>query len=148
MLSFSKRFLFLLAMCLGLNSLLPAGDPINKKKGLALKGYDAVSYFQSARPVKGDPKYTHAWMGARWQFSTAENRDAFAADPEKYAPQFGGYCAWAASQGYLYDANPQYWRIVDGKLYLNYNGSAQRKWERDTAGNIAQAEKNWPGLIQ
>lgn len=123
-------------------------DPINKKRGVAIRGYDPVAFFTESRAVEGDKQYTHRWMNAEWRFISAENRDLFAADPEKYAPQYGGYCAYAASQGRIYDANPKFWKIVDGKLYLNYNGTAQQRWEKELPKNIAKAAQLWPQLIQ
>ena len=122
-------------------------DAVNKNRSaLALKGYDAVAYFKQGQPVKGTPQYTHQWMGATWQFASADARDTFAASPDKYAPQYGGYCAWAVSRGYTADADPEAWKVVNGKLYLNYSKAVQRKWEGDVPGNIAKADGNWPGL--
>ncbi|MBC7926664.1 MAG: YHS domain-containing protein [Bryobacteraceae bacterium] len=129
---------------------IQAKDPVeavNKDgKGLALKGYDPVAYFTQSKPVPGDPKITVDWSGAKWQFSSEQNRDQFKADPEKFAPQFGGYCAWAVSEGYTADADPQAWKVVDGKLYVNYNKGVQKKWEADQPQRVEKAAKNWPGL--
>ena len=111
--------------------------------GVAIDGTDPVAYFTEARPVPGDPAITHDWMGAA---CNAANPDAFAADPEAYAPQFGGYCAWAVSEGYTASTVPEAWRIVDGKLYLNYSRRIQSRWERDIPGNIARGTANWPDL--
>jgi YHS domain-containing protein len=122
-------------------------DAVNKdKKGLALRGYDTVAYFVSGAPAKGSPEFTHEWNGAKWLFASAENRDKFAASPEKYAPQYGGYCAWAVSKGHTANANPENWKIVDGKLYVNYNGLVQRRWQKEPEARIAEADKNWPSL--
>jgi YHS domain-containing protein len=122
-------------------------DPINKASGgVALKGYDAVAYFTEGKAVKGRADFQHEWMGAKWHFSSAANRDLFAKSPEKYAPQFGGYCAWAVSNNYVYDADPTLWKIVDGKLYVNYNRLAQWQWSRDMANRIKKGHENWPGL--
>jgi YHS domain-containing protein len=122
-------------------------DPLNKDgKGLALKGYDPVAYFQQNRPVQGSPQFSFQWMEATWLFSSAENRDRFAADPQKYAPQYGGYCSYAVSQGHTASIDPEAWRVVDGKLYLNYSKGVQKKWEMDTTGYIQKADQNWPGL--
>ena len=125
-----------------------AGSPINKTTfgGLALKGYDPVSYFEGGKPVEGSKEFTHSWGGATWRFTSAAHRDAFVKSPEKYAPQYGGYCAWAASDGKKADINPSNWRIVDGKLYLNYNDSIQKKWEADIPGFITKADAQWPSL--
>lgn len=122
-------------------------EPVNKDRaGVALKGYDPVAYFQQARPVKGCSQYTHSWMGATWQFASSADRDLFAANPEKYTPQFGGYCSWAVSRNHTADVDPQAWKIIDGKLYLNYNREVQKKWEQDVEQRIEAARKNWPHL--
>ena len=122
-------------------------DPINKdRSGTALKGYDAVAYFTKGQALKGQAQFAHQWMSSRWLFASQENRDAFAADPAKYAPQFGGYCSWAVSQGYTAPIDPEAWKIVNGKLYLNYDKDIQRKWEKDMTRLIGEAERNWPHL--
>ena len=87
-------------------------------------------------------------MGAKWLFSSAEHRDAFAKEPEKYAPQYGGYCAYGVSQGYAVKIEPDAWTIVNGKLYLNYDRGVQKTWEKDLPGYIAKADKNWPGVLK
>jgi YHS domain-containing protein len=123
--------------------------PFNQNsRGLALHGYDPVAYFDAQRPVKGHAQFEHRWNGATWRFASPESRAKFAAAPETYAPQFGGYCAWAVSRGYTADIDPDAWRIVDGRLYLNYSRSVQRTWERDIPGNIARARDNWPAVLQ
>ncbi|MGD1853673.1 MAG: YHS domain-containing (seleno)protein [Leptolyngbyaceae cyanobacterium] len=114
---------------------------------LAIRGTDPVAYFTQGGPVAGSADFTHTWNNAVWQFATAENRDLFAANPEQYAPQYGGFCAWAVSQGYTASIDPNAWKIVDGKLYLNYSRGVQRRWERDIPGNISQANANWPGVL-
>lgn len=111
--------------------------------GISLRGYDAVAYFAVDHAVRGDAKYTYAWNGAKWLFSSEENMAKFMADPEVYAPQFGGYCAYAVSEGYTADADPEAWKIVDGKLYLNYNRDVQKTWEKNEAERIANGKKNW-----
>lgn len=122
-------------------------DPVNKNgKGVALKGYDAVAYFELQRPVKGAAGFSYPWMGATWWFSNPEHRDKFAADPAKYAPQYGGYCAYAVSKGHTANVNPEVWKIVNGKLYLNFAGFVQRRWEKDQEKRIADGDKNWPAL--
>lgn len=114
---------------------------------LAVQGYDPVAYFQEAKPRKGLEKYQFEWQGAKWRFASAAHLEAFRADPEKYAPQFGGYCAWAVSQGYTADIDPEAWKIEGGKLYLNYNKEIQAKWEKERAALILQAEENWPKIL-
>lgn len=124
-----------------------AAAPVNTNwRGLAIKGYDPVAYFTDGKPVEGSSNFTHEWEGAKWRFASAEHRDAFAKEPARYAPQFGGFCAWAVSQGYTADIDPEAWKVIDGKLYLNYSPKVQQKWEEDAAGNIAKAEANWPAL--
>lgn len=124
-----------------------AVDPINKNVfGTALKGYDAVAYFKEGKPVKGKDDFRHEWMGAKWYFASAENRDEFAKSPEKYAPQFGGYCAWAVAHNYTASIDPEAWKIIDGKLYLNYSKDVQKKWEQDIPGFVKQGNENWPKL--
>ena len=115
--------------------------------GGAIRGYDPVAYFTEGRPVEGKSAHRFEWSGATWSFASARNRAAFEADPEKYAPRYGGYCAWAVSQGYTASIDPDAWRVVDGALYLNYSLSVQKRWEKDIPGNIAKADVNWPGLL-
>lgn len=116
--------------------------------GIAVDGSDVVAYFTEGRPVAGDPSITHDWNGATWRFSSAANRDAFAANPEAYAPQYGGYCAYAVSEGYTASTVPDAWEIVDGKLYLNFSHRVQRIWSRDIPGRIAAANANWPAVLE
>src|SRR5262245_30541019 len=99
----------------------PAGaeDLISQSGGVAIRGYDTVGYFTDAKAVKGSDAFSYEWLGATWHFASAEHRDLFAADPVKYAPQYGGYCSGAMVDGFTANANPEAWRIVDGKLYLN-----------------------------
>lgn len=114
---------------------------------VAIEGTDPVAYFAEGRAVEGSSHYTHRWKGAQWRFKSAANRDAFVADPEKYAPQFGGYCAWAVSQGYTASIDPEAWTIHGGKLYLNYSKGVQAQWSEDIPGNIAKGERNWPKVL-
>ena len=117
------------------------------ENGIAIRGADAVAYFTEASYVAGSSNYTYEWGGATWQFSSAENRDLFATNPEQYAPQYGGFCAWAVSQGYTAAVDPTAWAIVDGKLYLNFDARIQNRWQQDIPGNIAKANQNWPGVL-
>lgn len=125
-----------------------AVEPVNSNwRGLAIKGYDPVAYFDAGKPIEGSSDFETKWEGATWRFASAANRDKFVKEPAKYAPQYGGYCAWAVSQGYTADIDPEAWKIVDGKLYLNYSPKVQSKWALDVPGNIAKADANWPGLV-
>ncbi len=127
---------------------MAATPSIYANDGIAVDGTDVVGYFTQSEPVAGNADITHDWMGVTWRFSSEENRATFAAAPEKYAPQYGGYCAWAVSEGYTASTVPHAWKIVDGKLYLNYSRRIQRKWERDIPARIAAANANWPTILQ
>jgi YHS domain-containing protein len=114
---------------------------------LAVGGYDAVAYFKMGKPVEGAAQFSTEYKGATWRFTSKEDLDAFKANPAAFAPQYGGHCAWAVSQGYTASGDPKVWRIVNGKLYLNYDRSVQAMWEKDIPGNIAKAERNWPSVL-
>ncbi|MGH6855016.1 MAG: YHS domain-containing (seleno)protein, partial [Aestuariivirga sp.] len=116
--------------------------------GVALGGYDAVSYFTDGGPKEGSEQFAADWKDARWRFSTAENLAAFKASPEKYAPQYGGYCAYAVSKGATAKGDPSVWTLANGKLYLNLSKEVQATWRNDIPGNVAQADANWPGVLK
>lgn len=126
---------------------MAATPQIYAENGIAVDGSDVVAYFTEGAPVAGDEGITFDYMGATWRFSSEENRDLFAANPEAYAPQYGGYCAYAVSQGYTASTVPEAWSIVDDKLYLNYSTGVRRRWSRDIPGNIAAANANWPSVL-
>ena len=115
--------------------------------GLAIRGYDPVAYFDMNGPVKGMPEHALRYKGATWQFESAANRDAFEADPEKYGARFGGYCAYAASLGYLAPTVPEAWTVYEDRLYLNASLRARELWSKDIPGNIVKGEANWPGIL-
>ncbi|MEZ5891707.1 MAG: YHS domain-containing (seleno)protein [Parvularculaceae bacterium] len=127
-----------------------AKDPVYTARfsKTAVDGYDVVAYFTDGKPVKGVKEHMTTYNGAEWLFATAEHLAAFQAEPEKYAPQYGGYCAWAVSQNYTARGNPNNWRIVEDKLYLNYNDEIQKRWEQDIPGFISSANNNWPGVLK
>ncbi len=134
-------------------ALLTAGatsavEPINSKgrSRLAVHGYDVVAYFDG-EAQRGSEDFVHSWMDAVWHFATAETRDRFAADPKTYAPQYGGYCAYAVSKGYTADVDPEAWTVHAGKLYLNNSKSVRVRWSKDIPGNIVKADSNWPKLL-
>jgi YHS domain-containing protein len=116
--------------------------------GIALKGYDPVAYFTAGKPVKGQKQYQFEWKNAKWYFSSSEHLELFAENPARYAPQYGGYCAYAVSRGTTADIDPESWAIVNGKLYLNLNKDVQNTWNKDRPGYIEKADKNWPKLLQ
>jgi hypothetical protein len=128
-------------------SAMAATPEIYAEGGIAVDGTDVVGYFTQSAPVAGDPAITFDYMNVTWQFSSEANRDAFAADPAAYAPQYGGYCAYAVSQGYTAPTTPEAWSVVDGKLYLNFSTSVRRRWARDIPGHIAAADANWPSVL-
>ncbi|MEN1727226.1 MAG: YHS domain-containing (seleno)protein [Pseudomonadota bacterium] len=133
-----------------LSSVAWADDPIYTGffSNTAVKGYDTVSYFQGdGVPLEGDSDYSTRWRGANWEFESQANLDLFLADPERYAPQYGGYCAWATADGRLVSADPLVYAMVDGKLYLNYNDDVQETWDTDRPGFIASADAQYPDLV-
>lgn len=124
-------------------------DPIytGRFSNLAVSGYDTVAYFTQSEAVKGDAQFSTEWQGAEWRFSTAENLAAFTEEPEKYAPQYGGYCAYAAASDKAVSADPKQWAIHNDKLYLNYNKRVREDWLQDKEAYIEKADRNWPGLL-
>lgn len=108
----------------------------------AVGGYDSVSYF-IGKPTPGSDQFTTNHKGATFKFASAANLATFKANPERFAPQYGGHCAWAAASNYRFAGDPQVWKIVNGKLYLNYNKDVQGKWEKDIPGLIAKGDINW-----
>lgn len=127
-----------------------AANPIyvDSKNRLAIEGYDPVAYFNENQAVAGSRDYSAQWKGATWHFSSAENRDKFLGAPEQFAPQYGGYCAYALSRNKLYKIEPDQFTIIDGKLYLNFNEKTKNKWLKDPSKYIAKADKNWPAILE
>jgi len=117
---------------------------VNATDGVGIKGYDPVAYFTVGQPTAGSPQFTFRWKGASYQFASAENLARFKADPEKYLPQYGGYCAYAMSLNRIADIDPSRWAIVGDKLYLNNGFFSETLWSRNKSGNIASADRNWP----
>ena len=115
--------------------------------GLAAGGYDVTAYFMHAKAVRGSAAHALQYHGATWRFTSAANLARFKADPAAFEPQFGGYCAWATSQGYIAPGDPTQWKIVDGKLYLNFNARAKELWEADQADAIRRGHANWPKVL-
>ncbi len=140
-----QRRLVHLAMTAGMATPgLALAEAINSAGAAAIKGFDPVAYFTRSAPTRGNPAITTRWNGVEWRFASAANRDAFVAEPERYAPAFGGFCAYAVSEGYTASIDPRAWRIEGGRLYLNYSVAIQRRWERDIPGRISRAQANWP----
>ena len=147
---------FVMLAAIGLAAVMPASTPAFAKpapqvnaeaEGLAHRGYDVTAYFSEARPIRGIAAHQFSYKGATWRFASAQNLAKFKADPAAYEPQFGGYCAWAVSQGYIAPGDPEQWKIVDGKLYLNFNARAKELWEADQADAIERGNANWPTVL-
>ena len=148
----ATRRTVLIRAALGLAGLAAApalADPVFRNLwGHAIRGYDPVAYFTEGRPVEGRAEFSFDWNGATWRFASAEHRALFAENPERYAPQYGGYCAWAVSQGYTASVDPDAWDIVDGRLFLNYSKDVQTKWRADRPALITAADGKWPAIAQ
>jgi len=129
----------------GLGGSVFGESPVND---VAIKGYDTVAYFTAGTALRGSESYSFPWHNMTWYFSSQENRDLFATSPEKYAPQYDGYCAWAMTESRKAITDPEVWKIVDGKLYLNCSKEAYEKWSRDIPGNIKKADEIWRTLGQ
>ena len=124
-----------------------AGERINKDTdGVAILGYDTVAYFTDGRPVKGSPDFEYAWQDARWRFASAEHRTVFASNPERYAPQFGGFCTGAMRFGVMVPIDPEAWVIVEGRLYLHNDEEGRDETAADPRGQIAAAAEQWEAL--
>ena len=143
-----RALVFIFAVILSAVASAAPQSAVNTSRGdLALRGYDAVAYHTDGKPVNGSTTFEYRWKNAVWRFASAEHRDQFIKEPERYAPQFGGYCAYAVSQGHTADGDPNVWRIVDGRLYLNYSAQVKKLWEKDVPGNIAKGQQNWPAVL-
>ena len=144
----SRRIFFAMAVASVCTPAFAKQPEVYSASGAAIRGYDPVAYFTERMPVRGSDELTFEWNDATWRFKNAENRDLFAENPEMYAPQYGGYCAWAVSQGYTARIDPDAWSIYDGKLYLNYSLRVRRRWSEDIPGNVALGDANWPGVLE
>jgi YHS domain-containing protein len=133
-----------------------AEPPINTLKNsfiggrtdTAINGYDTVAYFTVGKPVKGQDNLSTEWQGAKWKFSSQANLDLFKGNPTQYAPQYGGYCAYGVTQGYLVKVDPEQFTVREGKLYLNYDADVQKKWSKDVTGYIKSADEKFSGLLK
>jgi YHS domain-containing protein len=142
-----RRILPIAAATLILSLSAPAlSDEIFAKDGIAINGYDPVGYFTDGKPVKGSKAFSFDYGGATFYFASAAHRDAFARDPARYTPQFGGYCAYGTAEGHKAPTEPQAFTVVNGKLYLNYNDRVAGKWRKDTQHYIDKANANWSSV--
>ena len=124
-----------------------AAAAVYSPDGVAIKGYDPVAYFLDGKPVKGSDSYVMMYMGATWKFASKDHLDRFKAEPAKYAPQYGGYCAYGTSLGHLAPTIPEAWAVVDNKLYLNYNLAVRNTWSKDIKGYTKAADAQFPKLL-
>ncbi len=137
----------LAAFAIWLVSSLASAEHLTKREdGVAIQGYDVVAYFTEGRPMQGKPDYEHAWNGSLWWFATAEHRELFAGDPERYAPRFGGYCTGGLSLGYKMVADPENWYIVDGALHLQHSAEGREKTLANLEPTLVKAEETWAKL--
>ncbi len=140
-----RAFVLMLSLLLPLAAF--AGE-FNETDGVAIRGVDVVAYFTDQKAVKGSPEFSSEFKGSKFLFASAVHRDAFAADPEKYAPQYRGYCAFGVSGGYKADTDPAAFTVVDGKLYLNYNGEVKTMWTKDVPGFLKKSDEKWPEVAK
>ena len=131
----------LLAMALELSA---QKSPVFNSEGSAIRGYDAVAYFKEGKAVKGTNEFAYEWNGSKWNFVSQQNLDSFKTTPEKYAPQYGGYCAYGVFEGHKAPTDPNAWTIVEGKLYFNYNFKVRELWRNKTEEKILIADEKWP----
>ena len=137
-----------LAMLIAPSVRAQSASDVNQIDGIALHGFDPVAYFTQNRAVKGDAQLTAAYHGVTYEFASKEDQAAFQANPEKYVPQYGGFCAFAASKGAKADIDPHEFAINDGKLYVNNNERALKLFQEDVKGNIEKADHNWPDVAK
>ena len=137
----------LFALAVSLSPVVAGAQQLNvDHSGVAISGYDPVAYFAAQSAVQGSPEITATYEGATYRFSTKANRDTFVASPARYLPVYGGYCAYGVAHGHKVDVDPEAFRVVDNKLYLNYSKDVQKKWLADIPGNITLADSNWASL--
>lgn len=150
----SSRSFLVLSVIFGVVALFAACadsqgvKPVNTAAdNTAIRGFDTVAFFTDEKLTEGKRDFVHEWNGARWHFASAENLEKFKNAPEKYAPQFGGYCSYAVSHGYTADGDPATWKIAGGRLYLNYNQKAKDLWEKEQEKFIDDGERNWQEFL-
>ncbi len=145
--SFMKKLsLLLLSLVITGMHLIAQQSPVFVAAGKAIRGYDPVAFFTESKPVAGSDSFTYVWQEATWYFASASNRDMFKQNPEKFAPQYGGYCAYGMSDGHKAPTATDTWAILDGKLYFNYNKKVQELFNKDPKGRIEKANVFWPQI--
>ncbi|MFN8353164.1 MAG: YHS domain-containing (seleno)protein [Spirosomataceae bacterium] len=140
------KFVVIFLLALGPLAVQAQKSAVFVTDSVAVRGYDVVAYFTDSSAVKGTAQYKHWWMESWWYFASQEHLTSFKTNPEKYAPQYGGYCAYGTADGHKAPTQPDAWTITDGKLYLNYNKKVMELWRKDQPGFIEKADKNWPLL--
>jgi hypothetical protein len=144
----TRRVLLTAALALAAGPAGAGGREIFSTGGVAIHGYDPVAYFTEGKPVAGRRDLMLKWAGAMWRFSSPENLAAFEMNPRRYAPQYGGYCAYALSLGAIATTVPEAWTIHEGKLYLNFSTAVRQTWSEDIPGNVRKADANWPAALR
>lgn len=144
---FTRRFFLGAALSLAVVGTAHAETLTYQTGGVAINGFDTVAYHTDSKAVKGSASHTTKWNGANWHFANAENLATFNANPEKYAPKYGGYCAFAVSRDTTAPTDPQAWTIDNGQLYLNFNPGVMKRWRAEQAENIKMGDENWPGIL-
>jgi YHS domain-containing protein len=144
-----KRFLVAVVLFTALSGIAAAKELHNlTRDGVAIQGYDPVAFFTDNRPVKGSAQFQSQYDGAKYYFASAEHKAAFDKEPGKYEPQFGGYCAYGASQGHPAPVKIEAWQIVNGRLLMQYDLDIKDKFNKDQQGNLRKADQNWPGIVE
>lgn len=144
-----KKLFVVLTLFSVLSTIAIAKDLLNlDRTGVAIQGYDPVAFFTDNRPVKGNSQFQSDYRGAKYYFASAEHKEAFDKEPAKYEPQFGGYCAYGASQGHPAPIKIEAWQIVNGRLLMQYDLGVKDKFNKDQEGNLHKADQNWPGIVE
>jgi YHS domain-containing protein len=144
-----KAFFLTLLLLIAVPAMAQTKKLVNvDKNGIAVKGYDPVAFFTQNKPVKGKPDFASDYNGAKYLFASAEDKATFDANPSKYEPQFGGFCAYGVSQGHTAPIKIDTFQIVDGRLLFNYDLDVKKEFQKDTQGNLKKADQNWPGIVQ
>ena len=144
-----RALLFLISILAGTGAFAQTKTLLNlDKTGIAIQGYDPVAFFTQGKPVKGQPQFESRYNGARYLFASAEDKATFDANPGKYEPQFGGFCAYGASQGHAAPVKIEAFQIVNGRLLMQYDLDVKKEFNKDQQGNLKKADQNWPGVVE
>jgi len=141
-----KKLLCILLLITVLSPVFAQSGEVFATEEGAIRGYDPVAYFKEGKALRGKKEFSYLWSGAQWSFSSKQNLETFKSNPEKYSPQYGGYCAYGTSQGHKAPTQPDAFTVVGDKLYFNYNNDVKAKWSKNQKELINKADKNWPAL--